>query len=128
MELNRFRTQLSAEKERLLSAQKVLDAEQGTTVDGRRTVDTNDASPQDPAEVSEQFSGRREVLDELEFLDAELAAVTAALGRLDAGTYGRCLDCHALIDEERLVARPSVLRCTADQRRFEAGDTGLSRR
>ncbi len=128
MDLNRFRTQLTNDRDRLLTAQKVLEEEQGTSVDGRRTIDADDASPQDPAEIGEQFSGRREVLDELDHLDAELAAVTAALDRLDAGTYGRCMDCGQPIDEERLVARPTARRCTADQRRFEAGGTGLSRR
>ncbi len=128
MDLNRYRTQLTNDRERLLNAQKVLEDEQGTSVDGRRTIDDNDALPQDPAEIGEQFSGRREVLDELDHLDAELASVTAALARLDAGTYGRCMDCGQPIDEERLVARPTARRCTADQRRFEAGSTGLSRR
>lgn len=128
MDLNRYRTQLTNDRERLLAAQKVLEDEQGTSVDGRRTIDADDASPQDPAEIGEQFSGRREVLDELDHLDSELAAVTAALARLDAGTYGRCMDCSEPIDEERLVARPTARRCTADQRRFEAGGPGLSKR
>ena len=128
MDLNRHRTQLTEDRGRLLAAQRVLEDEQGTTVDGRRTIDADDASPQDPAEIGEQFSGRREVLDELDHLDAELAAVAAALARIDAGTYGRCMDCGESIDEERLIARPTARRCTADQRRFEAGGTRLSKR
>lgn len=128
MDLKRHRAQLTDDRERFLAAQKVLEDEQGTSVDGRRAIDLDGASPQDPAEIGEQFSGRREVLDELDHLDAELAAVTAALTRIDAGTYGRCMDCGQPIDEERLVARPTARRCTADQRRFEAGGTGLLRR
>ena len=128
MDLNRYRTQLTNDRNRLLAAQQVLEDEQGTSVDGRRTIDADDASPQDPAEIGEQFSGRREVLDELDHLDSELASAIAALARLDDGTYGQCMDCGQPIDEERLVARPTARRCTADQRRFEAGGTGLSRR
>ena len=36
----------------------------------------------------------------------ELAAVDAALGRIDAGTYGRCTRCGRPIDPERLDALP----------------------
>lgn len=125
MDLTRHRTQLINERDRLLAALSVFEAEQGITVDGRRTVDVDDASPQDPAEIGEQFSGRNEVLNELHFLDAELAEVAAALVRLNAGTYGYCEVCGKPIDPERLEARPTARRCTTDQRTFEAGPTGL---
>lgn len=125
MDRTLHRTLLNTEKQRLLAAQKVFEDEQGITVDGRRTVDVDDASPQDPAEVSEQFSGRREVLNELEFLDAELAEIASALARLDAGTFGHCEVCGKPIDPERLEARPTARRCATDQRSFETGVTGL---
>ncbi|GAC1592619.1 MAG: hypothetical protein NVS3B21_12520 [Acidimicrobiales bacterium] len=35
----------------------------------------------------------------------------AALGRLDAGTYGRCATCDAPITEARLNALPTALEC-----------------
>lgn len=37
--------------------------------------------------------------------------VTAALTRLDEGTYGRCAVCDKEIDDERLDARPETLTC-----------------
>lgn len=43
----------------------------------------------------------------------------AALGRLDAGTYGICVDCGQPISEERLSFRPEVARCLDDQKRHE---------
>ena len=53
----------------------------------------------------------------LDALDArgrqELEAVEAALGRLAAGTYGRCVQCEEAIDPERLRARPTSSRCIA---------------
>jgi DnaK suppressor protein len=40
-----------------------------------------------------------------------LAGIDAALGRLDAGTYGMCRDCDQPIALERLHALPFAARC-----------------
>jgi RNA polymerase-binding transcription factor DksA len=37
--------------------------------------------------------------------------ITAALERLDEGTYGQCMVCGKAIDDERLDARPEALTC-----------------
>ncbi|WP_083873667.1 TraR/DksA C4-type zinc finger protein [Frankia sp. QA3] len=42
---------------------------------------------------------------------ARLAEVDAALGRLAAGTYGRCEAGGEPIGEQRLAARPSARPC-----------------
>ena len=52
---------------------------------------------------------------------AELAQVEAALRRLDAGTYGDCLDCGEAIGLERLRVQPAAQRCAACQAVFESG-------
>jgi len=41
----------------------------------------------------------------------ELAAVEAALHRLDIGRYGDCLDCGDAIPWARLLAQPSAAHC-----------------
>ncbi len=41
----------------------------------------------------------------------QLAAIDAALGRLEAGRYGRCERCGQPIGEDRLAARPTALTC-----------------
>jgi len=41
----------------------------------------------------------------------ELAAIDAALVRLDGGTWGRCLQCGHEISEERLRAVPEAVAC-----------------
>lgn len=41
----------------------------------------------------------------------ELRQIEDALMRLDAGTYGVCVDCGRSIPAERLVARPFAERC-----------------
>ena len=37
--------------------------------------------------------------------------VQEALERLENGSYGRCAVCDAVIDDERLEARPEALTC-----------------
>ena len=50
---------------------------------------------------------------------AELAELELALLRLDAGTYGVCIDCAADIPEPRLKAKPEVQRCLSCQEKIE---------
>jgi RNA polymerase-binding transcription factor DksA len=45
---------------------------------------------------------------------------TAALERLDSGTYGTCIDCNGPIGEDRLSFRPEAARCLPCQEKFEA--------
>lgn len=52
-------------------------------------------------------------LDLLATVESELAAVDAALGRLDDGTYGTCRSCGESIDDERLAADPAADTCAA---------------
>lgn len=46
--------------------------------------------------------------------------VVDALARLDAGTYGTCVDCGKQLPAERLDARPEAARCVEDQAKSEA--------
>jgi RNA polymerase-binding transcription factor DksA len=46
-------------------------------------------------------------------LQVTIGEIDAALARLDAGTYGRCVSCGAEIPEERLELRPFAGRCVA---------------
>ncbi len=48
--------------------------------------------------------------------EQHLAAVEAALGRLDAGTFGRCTSCHRSVGEPRLDALPWAALCIECQR------------
>ena len=50
-----------------------------------------------------------------------LAAIGAAVERLDAGTFGRCERCGKEIPEERLKAVPYASRCVACQEQQEQG-------
>lgn len=52
----------------------------------------------------------------------ELDDVHSALGRMDLGTYGRCLCCGARIPMERLRIQPAAPLCVVCQGRAEAGE------
>jgi RNA polymerase-binding transcription factor DksA len=43
--------------------------------------------------------------------------IDAALDRIDAGTYGRCVHCGETIPEERLEFRPFAAACVSCQQR-----------
>ena len=47
----------------------------------------------------------------LDVVDADLRAVEAALGRIDAGSYGRCEVCGSDIEPEVLAAAPLTRAC-----------------
>ena len=49
--------------------------------------------------------------------------IDAALGRLEAGTYGSCVECAKEIAERRLRALPFAVRCLACEAKHEEGDT-----
>jgi len=44
-----------------------------------------------------------------------LGEIDAALSRIDAGTYGRCVHCGAAIARERLECRPFAASCVPCQ-------------
>ena len=50
----------------------------------------------------------------------EVAQIEAALARIDAGTYGECIDCGATISKERLKAMPFALRDAGCESQVEA--------
>lgn len=48
------------------------------------------------------------------------AEVEAALQRIEAGSYGVCVDCGQPIPDARLEVRPEAARCVADQEKHES--------
>jgi DnaK suppressor protein len=52
----------------------------------------------------------------------ELRDVEAALQRIVLGTYGECIDCKALVPQERLDAMPAASRCLSCQSAYEGRD------
>ncbi len=56
----------------------------------------------------------------LEATASQREEVTSALGRIQDGTYGRCIDCGEQIGTARLEFKPEVARCLEDQQKHEA--------
>ena len=52
-------------------------------------------------------------------LEARLRKINEAQDRLMEGAYGRCADCHGLIDSRRLASDPAASLCITCQRRAE---------
>lgn len=67
------------------------------------------------AELAE--ADREEALAEA--ADGRREEALAAIARLDAGTYGACIDCGKPIPEVRLEFRPEAARCLECQQVFE---------
>lgn len=55
----------------------------------------------------------------VEAAQARRGDAVAALARLDAGTYGVCIDCGEQIAAARLEFRPEAARCLACQEKYE---------
>jgi DnaK suppressor protein len=67
-----------------------------------------------------QMTSEREVEFAInEHETAELAAIDGALARINAGTYGHCIDCNATIPEARINAAPEAARCIGCQEKIE---------
>ena len=58
----------------------------------------------------------------------EVMQIDAALGRMDEGEYGKCVDCGQEIPIERLRALPFTLRCQEDEEERERRLRGNSPR
>lgn len=116
---------IEAVKRRLTEQRSTIVEERGRLAE-EASPSVVDASAADTAEGNSADSAA-ETLDrgiELSLEDnAEhlLACIDAALGRIDAGTYGRCERCAEPISEERLEALPYATKCIECKRLEERG-------
>ena len=98
--LRTLRAQLQAELEEGREAAKPVDLGQAI---GRLT--RMDALQQQQMAVAR-----------VERLRKRLQAVSAAIARVQAGTFGECVDCGEEIEPRRLEARPETFFCLSCQR------------
>lgn len=78
--------------------------------EARSGGDADDEHDPEGPTLSAEWSLRAGVHGELA---ASLAAIDAALSRIRAGEYGRCLRCGEPIGFDRLAARPAAELCIA---------------
>ena len=117
-QLKGFRAALDSRAKSLRSETAELDDARTDALE-RTRGEVEDTGDQAEARRHDEVRGAEEQRD----LD-ELRAIDAALARLDAGTYGQCVDCNGDIPLARLHAQPAASRCIACQTRFEQATQG----
>ena len=119
IDTERFRDALLDERRRVEHALATLRDEHRGSLDDE--VEEIGASDNHLAETATATLGR-----EIDYTLGEnsgqvLAAIDAALKRIDEGTYGTCVGCGGQIRYERLEATPWVSLCIDCKRRSEGG-------
>ncbi|QGG93675.1 TraR/DksA family transcriptional regulator [Actinomarinicola tropica] len=98
--LDELRARLTAERDELM-------AQAGISHDD--LVD-----PEDPTRGHDAVTAALQSMNQ-----AHIAEVSEALGRMEAGRYGDCVDCGAEIPVERLEIMPATRYCVGCQQRHE---------
>jgi len=104
---------LTAERERLSELRRSLRQGLSGESENESLSELSDVD-QHPADTGTETFNRERDLGILDSVEAELADVESALGRLDAGTYGVCEACGRPIGPERLEALPATRFCVDD--------------
>jgi RNA polymerase-binding transcription factor DksA len=116
IELDDRRTELLEMRERVLRAAQ--DIVEDDTEDGELSSAAGDQHIADHAsemldrEVDESLGENAEVI---------VREIDDALSRIDAGTYGTCIQCGQPIPDERLAAVPYAVLCVSCKREEERG-------
>jgi DnaK suppressor protein len=84
-----------------------------------RTERAADMAGQDADDAPQRVPEREVAMALTDREQRALEAVSAALKRMQGGTYGVCNDCGVDIPFERLKAEPWALRCVACETKFE---------
>jgi len=86
---------------------------------GDQPGETRDETPQDPADAGTNLSEADRSEAMLNAAQRQRTEVADALGRIEQGSYGTCVDCGKPIPEGRLEARPEAARCVACQGKYD---------
>ena len=112
-DINKYKKLLGEEKEKLLKELATVGKKDPAKKDdGWQAVatdlDSDSADENETADVMESLDDNKGILDQLEI---QLLQVDSALGKIEAGTYGKCNVCGKEIPEGRLEANPASLTC-----------------
>jgi DnaK suppressor protein len=108
IDVERFRTLLSQERERKLALLPALRQDITSVNAARQDSNVDDEHDPEGATIAFELSQASALLEQSR---AGLAQIEAALARIDAGTYGICAVCGGPIAEGRLEARPWTPYC-----------------
>jgi DnaK suppressor protein len=118
VDAEKFRARLEEERGRVVAAIESLRSQHEGSLQDEAEESTMDNHMAETATATVD----REIDYSLEENELRvLAAIDAALKRIDEGTYGRCERCDQEIEEERLEALPWATLCIDDKRRDERG-------
>ena len=105
---------------------RLLEAQQEVLREHRRTL--REAPPlesvvgaDDEERAAQEFEAGLDIAL-LEMRARQVQEIETALHLLEAGTYGRCMDCEEPILPSRLLARPFAVRCRTCQETLEKGN------
>jgi DnaK suppressor protein len=110
--LDHYRKKLLAKREELVRT-IARTTQEGRSADEDPTVDLADKAANS---YTKEFLFGQTNSDRL-----TLQFVGEALQRLQAGTFGQCLNCHEEINQKRLDAVPWTRHCRECQEKFEQG-------
>jgi DnaK suppressor protein len=116
VDVERFKELLEEERRRVLDAIEYLHKENPGTIEDETEDETTDNHIAETATVTLD----REIDYTLEENSEHvLSEIDAALARIEAGTYGVCVNCGKPIAEERLAAIPWATYCIDCKRLVE---------
>lgn len=111
-ELNGFRDRLQKRRREIAASRAAAERGALEVREGRTDPEYEESAQADHVEYTlTQLSDAQE---------RELEQIDAALARVDAGTYGICVECEQRIAPDRLEALPYALRCAECAAREES--------
>ena len=121
VDTSRFRDLLIDRRRQVANALENLHKENAGSLEDETGELVSGSADQHMADTATE-TVEREIGNTLELHDERLlVAIDAALGRIEAGTYGKCVNCGAQIPEERLEAMPWATLCIDCKRKEERG-------
>jgi DnaK suppressor protein len=118
VDINSARDRLMGERRRVTTEMQALQDDLSHSLEDQTDEDGNDSHLADSASETVDREIEQSLEDNAEHL---LACIDAALGRIDAGSYGKCERCAEPISEERLEALPYATKCIECKRLEERG-------
>ena len=117
MDHERAKELIEAERGRIQALVREREAEGITSEAEGEQFSELAAHDQHQADLGTETFEREKDFSLLEQLEAELAELDRALGKIEEGTYGICEACGKPIPGERLEALPGARFCVKDQAR-----------
>lgn len=111
-DIKKLRALLQQRRRALLSASSATHGELGALANQERDPEYEENAQRELADYT--------LFHLAENQRRELLQIDAAFERMDAGSYGQCVECGQPIPLERLWALPFALRCEEDASRHEA--------